>query len=394
MAAAIDASTSGEVTTAAVYVFDTVSSARPPGSDFALSATNTNINSPNLDPQKAHTLELGTKWDVLAKRLALTAADPVTGEVAQFGKTRVHGIALSAIGQLTPAWQLIAGLANTRAKVVEGTRNGTATTGTAVRYSPKLTATLWSTYRLPYGLTVGGGARYVDTQARSTNAAAVAFFPEIPSYTVLDAMLGYEVNRNFSLRLNVFNLRDKFYLARVDNAGNRATVGTPRSAPGRLGTWPRARPPGAGRAGALAAEFHAAALPLRFVPPLFNRYAGAGHLRHAWGQAAGRRPGAVSGHRPAPRGTGHTWRPCQRILLGPEHGARRPPPQHAVRAGPGHPALARAARRRRGPPGPDRPLPQPVAAVGRDMTPPATWRAANDRLSGRIFFTNARNSYL
>ncbi|KQP35716.1 catecholate siderophore receptor Fiu [Pseudorhodoferax sp. Leaf274] len=217
-------------------------SARPPGSDFALSGTAGNSNSPNMDPQKARSAEIGTKWDVLDKRLALTAAlfrtdntnevgtpDPVTGAVDQYGKTRVQGVEFSAIGQITPAWQLIAGLANTSAKVIEGSRTAT-TTGAAVRYSPKLTATLWSTYKLPFGLTVGGGVRYVDTQARSTNAAAVAFVPEVPSYTVLDAMLGYEINKNFSLQLNVFNLADKFYIARINNAGNRATIGTPRSA--------------------------------------------------------------------------------------------------------------------------------------------------------------------
>ncbi|PZP95456.1 MAG: catecholate siderophore receptor Fiu [Variovorax paradoxus] len=218
-------------------------SARPPGSDFGLSGTVGNLNSPNMDPQKARTAELGTKWDVLDKRLALTAAlfrtnntnepgsaDPVTGTVDQFGKTRVQGVELSAIGQITPTWQLIAGVANTSAKVLQGPATGTNTTGAAVRYSPKLTATLWSTYKLPFGLTVGGGVRYVDTQARSTNAAAVAFVPQIPSYTVLDAMLGYEVNKNVSLQLNVFNLTDKFYIARINNAGNRATIGTPRSA--------------------------------------------------------------------------------------------------------------------------------------------------------------------
>lgn len=216
------------------------SSARPPGSDFALSATATNANNPNLDPQKARTVELGTKWDLLDRRLALTAAlfrttnknelaaaDPVTGEVAQFGRTRVQGIELSAIGQITPAWQLIAGLARTSAKVIEGSNTST---GAAVRFSPKLTATLWSTYNFGNGWTAGAGARYVDTQARSTNAGAVAFFPQIPSYTVLDAMVGYQLNKKLSLQLNLFNLTDKFYLARVNNAGNRATVGTPRSA--------------------------------------------------------------------------------------------------------------------------------------------------------------------
>ncbi|HVR49848.1 MAG TPA: catecholate siderophore receptor Fiu [Pseudorhodoferax sp.] len=224
-------------------------SAKPPGSDFALSATAGNINGPNMDPQKATTVEIGTKWDVLDKRLALTgalfrtenkneigAADPVTGAVDQFGKTRVQGVELSAIGQITPAWQVIAGLARMNAEILEGSRataTAPSTSGATVRYSPKLTATLWTTYKFPFGLTVGGGARYVDTQKRSTTAVAATpttFFPDVPSYTVLDAMLGYQVNKNLSLQLNLYNLSDKFYIARVNNAGNRYTLGTPRAA--------------------------------------------------------------------------------------------------------------------------------------------------------------------
>lgn len=218
-------------------------SAKPPGSDFALSGTATNINSPNLDPQKAETFEIGTKWDVLSNHLALTGALFRTtnknelarvdsfGTTEQYGKTRVEGIELGAVGQITPAWQLIAGIASTDSKILEG--SSATQTNAQIRYSPKLTATLWTTYKLPMGLTIGGGARYVDTQMRSTTnvaATATTFFPEVPSYTVFDALLGYEVNKNVSIQLNIYNLTDKFYLARVNNAGNRLVLGAPRSA--------------------------------------------------------------------------------------------------------------------------------------------------------------------
>ncbi len=218
-------------------------SAKPPGSDFALSTVDANINNPNRDPQKARTAELGTKWEVLDRQLTLTAAafhtinrneqvtpDPVTNETIQFGKTRVQGLELSAAGQITPAWQVVGGVARIDTKIVEGPSTQNLA---VIRYSPKLTATLWTTYKLPMGLTVGGGVRYVDTQMRSTSNAAItatSFFPKVPSYTVFDAMLGYEINRNVSLQLNVFNLADKFYLARVNNAGNRYMLGAPRSA--------------------------------------------------------------------------------------------------------------------------------------------------------------------
>ncbi|CAN7300616.1 MULTISPECIES: catecholate siderophore receptor Fiu [unclassified Variovorax] len=220
-------------------------SAKPPGSDFALSGTATNINNPNLDPQKAKTAEVGTKWDLLDKRLAVTGALFRTtneneqvqidtfGNTEQYGKTRVQGVELSAIGQITPAWQVIAGIASIDTEILEGSRTSTTQNGAQIRFSPKLTATLWTTYKFPMGLIVGAGARYVDTQARATSNAALTpttFFPTIPSYTVFDAMIGYEINKNVAIQLNLYNLTDKFYLARVNNAGNRLTVGTPRSA--------------------------------------------------------------------------------------------------------------------------------------------------------------------
>ena len=64
-----------------------------------------------------------------------------------------------------------------------------------------------------------------------SNAAitSTSFVPKIPAYTVVDAMVGYQVNRAFSLQLNVYNLANKFYVARMNNAGNRFTLGAPRS---------------------------------------------------------------------------------------------------------------------------------------------------------------------
>jgi catecholate siderophore receptor len=220
--------------------------AQPPGGNFAFQTTATaNINNLNLDPQKSKTAEIGTKWDVLDGRLALAGALFRTtneneqvqvdtfGNFEQYGKTRVQGVELSAVGQITPAWQLIAGLAHIDTEVLEGSRTTPTQQGAQVRYSPKLTGTLWTSYKFQNGLTIGGGARYVATQQRATSNAAVTpttFFPEIPSYAVFDAMIGYEINKNVSVQLNLYNLTDKFYLARVNNAGNRLVLGTPRSA--------------------------------------------------------------------------------------------------------------------------------------------------------------------
>jgi catecholate siderophore receptor len=47
---------------------------------------------------------------------------------------------------------------------------------------------------------------------------------------VFDAMAQYEVNRNVTLQLNVYNLADKFYIASLNNNGNRYIPGASRSA--------------------------------------------------------------------------------------------------------------------------------------------------------------------
>jgi len=228
-------------------------SEKPPGSDtFTLnagvpSATTglVNANTFNLDPQEADSIELGTKWNLLGNRLAVTAAlfrtenrndlaqpDAVTGEITQFGKRRVQGLELGAVGQLSSDWQISAGLARMDTEVTEAATTQPTQQGAAINWSPELAMTAWTTYRLPYGLTVGGGARYLSSQQRQVNNAVTTTtsMPQIDSYVVFDAMATYEVNRNFALQLNVYNLGDKFYVASMNNAGNRYTLGTPRYA--------------------------------------------------------------------------------------------------------------------------------------------------------------------
>jgi catecholate siderophore receptor len=226
---------------------------KPPGSDtFTLNAGApnattgiVNANTFNLEPQEASNIELGTKWDLLGNRLAVTAAlfrtenkndvaqqDAVTGEITQFGKRRVQGLELGAVGQITPNWLISAGLARMDTKVLQAASTQATQQGAAINWSPKLAITAWTSYRLPMGLTIGGGARYLSSQQRQVNntVTATTNMPEIDSYVVFDAMASYEINRNFSLQLNVFNLADKFYVASLNNAGNRYTLGTPRYA--------------------------------------------------------------------------------------------------------------------------------------------------------------------
>ena len=203
-----------------------------------------NINAPNLDPQTARNIELGTKWDLMNDKLALTAAlfrttlkndpaqqDPVTQTITQYGERRVEGIDLGAVGSINENWQVIAGLQRMNTRVEAGS---STTQGALINWSPKLMLSAWTTYRLQNtGLTIGAGARYVSMQKRQVNNGSATTtpvtMPEIDGYTVFDAMAAYDISRNFGVQLNLYNLTDKFYLASMSNAGNRYTLGRPRT---------------------------------------------------------------------------------------------------------------------------------------------------------------------
>ncbi|RZG74862.1 catecholate siderophore receptor Fiu [Acinetobacter wuhouensis] len=216
----------------------------PPGSaNFSLSATGSNSSA--AKPQETHNYEVGTKWDLLNDKLAVNAAayytvnenqftqDAITLESVQEGKTIVKGVELSAVGKLTDAWNISAGIAHMKTEQ-EDQISVNATTGVVtktdnVRWSPEWTASLWSTYKYK-GFNIGLGARYVDDQKRViTDSTAPAAMPSIPGYVVFDALAGYSF-KNASVNLNVYNLADKEYLNTLNNGGSRVSIGQPRSA--------------------------------------------------------------------------------------------------------------------------------------------------------------------
>lgn len=230
-----------------VYVSYANAQTPPGGANFALSSSATSQANSAFDPQKTTTLEVGSKWDLLNKRLNVALAayrtendgqvsqDPLTAVAAQDGKTRIDGVELALVGQLTNFWQLSAGIAamdtEQRDQVSVNATSKAVTTSRAVRWSPDLTASLWTSYSWR-DLTVGGGMRYVSAQKRlvTDQDPATQSMKEIPAYRVVDLMAAYKVTRNVNLRLNVNNAFDEEYIATLNNSGARMTLGAPLSA--------------------------------------------------------------------------------------------------------------------------------------------------------------------
>ena len=227
-----------------VYLSHANSKQPPGGANFTLAppGTGNSANRTDLEPTEGENLELGTKWEFRDGALAVTAAlfdssnknelipDATNPNVfVQVGEREVKGIELGLVGKLSENWDVSAGLAKMDTEVVQGS---TAQTGSQINWSPELTFSSWTTYRLPFGLTIGGGARYVDTVARSiaNTVLPTTNVPTAPEYWVIDAMLGYQVNDKMSFQLNGYNLADEEYIASLNNGGSRYIPGTPLSA--------------------------------------------------------------------------------------------------------------------------------------------------------------------
>lgn len=214
-------------------------SKQPPGSNLTLSGNANSASNPIYDPQVSTTTEVGTKWDLLNRKLGLNAAlfrtvvkneveqDPVTPTTYyQTGRKRVQGVELSAVGQITRDWSVSAGYSWMDTSVEQG-RVITAGGENALTYTPKTAFTSWTNYTFPFGLRLGGGVRYAGRLLRGTDGAVGT-----PAYTddywVVDAVAAYRVARWLDLQLNVYNLGDKRYVAAINKSGYRYTPGAPR----------------------------------------------------------------------------------------------------------------------------------------------------------------------
>lgn len=177
-----------------------------------------------LPPLAGEQYELGVKAKAFEGRLLLTGAvyQIVQQNFAAFdrnlngidyyrpvGEVKHRGFELKALGEIGDGFQINAGYAYLDAKVVKDTN--VSAIGQRVLYLPENSFSAFLTYTVGQGalsgLTIGGGARYVDAVRTSYTGATI----DIPAYTVVDASLTYDIGR-WSLQLNVQNLFDEKYL--------------------------------------------------------------------------------------------------------------------------------------------------------------------------------------
>lgn len=223
-----------------LYANYAVSQQPPGGATLELSTAPNSANNPGYAPQKARTAEIGAKWNASGDRLMLTGAlydtridnevvqDASTGNYFQNGRKRVRGVEMSAVGQIGKRWWVSSGFTTLDARVDAGP-NVASDGSRQLAYTPERAFTAWTTYRFDNGLTLGGGARYSGEMKRGTDGA-IGTPAYTEAYWVFDAIASYAVNESFEVRLNLYNLADREYVAAINKSGYRYTPGQPRSA--------------------------------------------------------------------------------------------------------------------------------------------------------------------
>lgn len=211
----------------------------PPGTDFTLSSAAGNQNHPDTAPQRTANLELGVKWDFLRGRLSTTAAvfktvndqtvfnDPLLGPIPA-GKQTVQGVEFGISRRFTDNWIVLGSVSYLDSEINSGTTAGGNLAGSALPLVPKYSGNLFMSYRLPFGLIIGGGGQYSDkVSRRDNNTPAVP--RQSPSYWLFNALMSFPITKNLTLRANVNNLFDREFVQAANNNGARFNPGAPRA---------------------------------------------------------------------------------------------------------------------------------------------------------------------
>jgi len=196
--------------------------------------------------ERSEVWELGGKWLLMDGDLTLRAAvyradkqyeRSVDVEVARANpivtnKRRTDGIELEVAGRITPKWEVFAGVALMDPKIKEVAVNPSGSADARLndqtaRNAATYTYNLWSTYKFMPNWKAGLGFdaksdRYAYNPAQATSSAFTngKFDPNTaPAYVRWDGMLAYE-QKNYAVRLNVYNLTDtEWYDAVYDQGG-------------------------------------------------------------------------------------------------------------------------------------------------------------------------------
>lgn len=185
-----------------------------------------------FDPILSEQYEVGLKyepkgWNTMfsAAVFDLTKKDDVVPDTSGFsrqvGKSESKGVELEVNSDVTKNLSLTASYTYTDVRVTKDTP-GSLFKDHQLTGIPRNQASGWATYRFfdgPLnGLRIGGGVRYFDNTFAYT---APTLYGKLKTgdVTLVDALVGYDIDKHWSVDVNAKNLFDKEYVSGCNNAG-------------------------------------------------------------------------------------------------------------------------------------------------------------------------------
>ena len=210
-------------------------------------------------PETARNYEIGGKIELFGRRLLLTAAlfrnersnfrvasnDPVQPTLQVLdGRSRVDGIALGASGNITPEWTIFANYTYLDGEVLQsvsdfclanpsvacGNRNASGSlvipdpqAGDRLIQTPRHSASLFTSYRFPFGLEIGYGFNYQSGFATYQRSLLQRTQFITDDWMTHRAFVSYPITEGLTAQLNVQNLTNTRYFTNIRNNANAAS---------------------------------------------------------------------------------------------------------------------------------------------------------------------------
>jgi len=165
------------------------------------------------------------------------------------GHSRVDGVALGLTGNITPEWLIFANYTYLDSKIIQGISDSCIATptpacsnsvtfpdpskGDVLIQTPKHSGSIYTSYRLPFGLELGYGVTYQGSFALNQSNLLNRTQYRADDYWVHRAFLSWNFNNGLTAQLNVQNLFDKKYYTGIrNNLGTNGVVSGGWATPG------------------------------------------------------------------------------------------------------------------------------------------------------------------
>ncbi len=213
----------------------------PSGDLYSIEALDPS-RSQNTPPEKSINKEIGAKWELFGGDLSLRTAlfrtektnerntDQTNTSVQLLsGRRHTDGIELEASGRITKKWEMFGGIALMKSRIDKHINpNGV---GLNPQNTPSVSGNFWNTYRLNENWKIGGGVDFVGERTGYSISNDVTVAPTIrhvPGYARFDALVQWD-NKQYSVKLNIFNLLDREYFDSIYINGGFAVPANSRS---------------------------------------------------------------------------------------------------------------------------------------------------------------------